>query len=1223
MGETRGFRVAVTAVIALALLWSVSAAPALADELSDLNARVVALHNAGKYIEAAAVGQRYVELAKALHGDHDPKYATALNWLAVVFQRQGRYAEAEPLYKRALEIRERELAPDNLDIAQSLHNLAWLYASQARYADAEQLYKRSLATRERKQGLHDPGLAPTLNNLASLYQSNGRYAEAQVLHKRALAIREKALGPNHPDVAQSLYNLGRLHVQMGSYTDAEPLYKRALAIREKALGPDHPDVAGSLNVLGFLYREQARYVESERLYKRALAIVEKAHGPEHLEVAGTLDNLGDLYRVLGRYADAEPLYKRALAIRETAQGHNQVAVSVSLNVLALLSTSQARYEEAEHLYRRALEIREQELGPDHLDVAQTLNNLGNLYQARGRYADAEPLYKRALAIRETKLGREHPYVAASLSDLAAMYQNQGRYSLAEPLYERSLEIREKVLGPEHPTVAASLNSLAYLYWRQSRYAEAEPLYKRSLAIRQKVLGPEHSSVGQSFGNLANLYKAQGRYTEAEPLYKRSLAIREKAQGPDHPDVGFSLNNLGLLYWKQGRYDEAEPLYKRAIAIHEKTFGPDHPDVAYALGNLGDLYRVRGQYTEAEPLLRRALAIREKALPPDHPFIALDLGYLASLQFSSRRFVESLASIRRATAILIKRGNDQISTRADNDRGEFTRNNWYFQQGVSAAWRISEDDGSQAVELRDESFRTAQWAVETETASALAQMAARFSSSNTTLTTLVRERQDLQSQWQIADKQFSAALSVPADQRAGADQRARTRIAEIHARVAEIDRRLMVEFPEFFALSKPEPLSIEHAAKLLHTDEALVVLLAGHAEETFVWALTREGSAWQRIPIGAKALSAQVQALRAGVDLQDAKLAAQRGKLFDLGLAHDLYKSLLGPVANLIDDKRHLLIVPSGVLTGLPFHLLVVEPPMTPLPNGHQLQSYREASWLIRRHAVTVLPSVSSLRALRIIAKGGQAPKPLIGFGDPVFGPRPALEQAGRPPAQTAMRSGTRAYASYWRGTVADLEALRTGLAPLPETAAELIAVVRKVGGDLKLGPAATETTIKSMDLSQYRIVYFATHGLVGGEIASLAEPALVLTLPNEPTELDDGLLTASEVAQLKLNADWVVLSACNTAAGNKPGAEALSGLARAFFYAGARALLVSHWQVDSDAAVRLTTSTFEALEKDPTIGRAEALRRAMLAMIEDASSPWNAYPDYWGGFSIVGEGGKS
>jgi CHAT domain-containing protein len=137
--------------------------------------------------------------------------------------------------------------------------------------------------------------------------------------------------------------------------------------------------------------------------------------------------------------------------------------------------------------------------------------------------------------------------------------------------------------------------------------------------------------------------------------------------------------------------------------------------------------------------------------------------------------------------------------------------------------------------------------------------------------------------------------------------------------------------------------------------------------------------------------------------------------------------------------------------------------------------------------------------------------------------------------------------------------------------------------------------------------------------AGLAEPSLALTLPKQPTELDDGLLTTSEVVQLKLNADWVVPSACNTAVADKPGAEALSGLARAFFYAGARALLVSHWSVDSEAATRLTTSTFALMKPDMKLGRAAALRNAMLAYMNDKGSPLNAYPVFWGPFSIIGE----
>jgi len=197
------------------------------------------------------------------------------------------------------------------------------------------------------------------------------------------------------------------------------------------------------------------------------------------------------------------------------------------------------------------------------------------------------------------------------------------------------------------------------------------------------------------------------------------------------------------------------------------------------------------------------------------------------------------------------------------------------------------------------------------------------------------------------------------------------------------------------------------------------------------------------------------------------------------------------------------------------------------------------------------------------------------------------------------------------------------LPPLPDTADELNAVAKDLGvaaSDIHLGADASETNVKRAPLADYSIIYFATHGLVAGDVKDLAEPSLVLSIPKQPSELDDGLLTSSEVAQLKLNADWVVLSACNTIAGDKPGAEALSGLARSFFYAGARALLVSHWAVDSEAATRLTTSTFDRLKADPKIGRAEALRQAMLGYLGDPSSPKSAYPAFWAPFALIGEG---
>jgi CHAT domain-containing protein len=212
--------------------------------------------------------------------------------------------------------------------------------------------------------------------------------------------------------------------------------------------------------------------------------------------------------------------------------------------------------------------------------------------------------------------------------------------------------------------------------------------------------------------------------------------------------------------------------------------------------------------------------------------------------------------------------------------------------------------------------------------------------------------------------------------------------------------------------------------------------------------------------------------------------------------------------------------------------------------------------------MTVLPSVSSLRALRHFARATLAKQPFVGFGDP--------ELDGMPNRDRSIDVAT----LFTRGAVADVEAVRE-LPRLPDTADEINALAATLGADdtaIYLQARASEARVRSMDLSDYRILAFATHGLVAGELKGVAEPALVLTPPDEGSEADDGLLTASEIATLDLNADWVILSACNTAAADgTPGAEGLSGMAKAFFYAGARALLVSHWSVNSEAAVAITT----------------------------------------------------
>jgi CHAT domain-containing protein/tetratricopeptide (TPR) repeat protein len=1112
-----------------------------------------------------------------------------------------------------------------------LHAIIWryheLYAA-GNYSAALVEAQKFEAGIKARSGTHNANYSLALNNLANVYRAQGKYAEAEALHKRALAIYE-ALGKDHPDVAATLSNLAGVYEAQGKYAEAEANYKRALAIDEAKLGNEHPEVATLLDNLAQVYANQGKYAEAEALNRRALAIYETKLGKDHPEVATSLHNLATTFERQGKYAEAEAHERRALSIWETKLGKDDNNVAAGLNTLAGVYLHQGKYAEAEAQFKRALSIKERKFGKDHPEGAVLLSNLAVVYAREGKYAEAEMIERRALAIVEKKLGMDHPSVATSLRALASDYADHGNYTEAEALYRRALAIYETKLGNDHPDVAETLTGLASVYEEQAKYAEAETLFKRALGIQEAKLGSEHPTVANTLNALGYMlvFRVHGRYAEAEGLFKRALAIREKALGENHPDVAQSLSNLGLVYAAQGEYDQAEAGIKRALAIREKAWGENHPDVALTLNNLASLYATRGDAENA------------------------------------------LAYSRRATAALIAHAATDTAAGGQNDKtGELIEQRAeYFRLHVANLAAAGRKGIEPQSSLAPEGLEIAQWAGSSSAAGAVQQMAVRFAAGNDALANLVRERQDLAALWRDRDKTLVGGLSKP-EQNRSTIEGLRKELSEIEKKSAAASARLEHEFPEYAALTNPKPLKASQIQALLGGDEALLFWLVGN-KESYVFALTREAFEWKTIPLGAPVLSEKVTAFRHGLDVdalrrglervdctqaeadkrglsrvecgqalaKECEEAEKRGLaredcttaqgprgLFDLVLAHELYAVLIGPVERLLRDKRHLIVVPSGALTALPFHLLVTEKPGAAVPQvkaPRDLAAYRDAAWLLKRHAVSVLPSVANLKALRMFARKDLGSKPMIGFGDPIFGPEAAPEASQRTAQARALV--TRSYTDYWQGAGIDRSKLAQALPRLPDTADELKAVAQKLGApasDIKLRKDASETNVKRAPLADYRVVYFATHGLVAGDIKGLAEPSLALTIPKEPSDLDDGLLTASEVAQLKLNADWVVLSACNTIAGDKPGAEALSGLARAFFYAGAHALLVSHWAVDSNAATRLTTATFDIMKSDPQLGRAEALRRAMLAYMNDATGPLNAYPALWAPFVIVGEG---
>ncbi|MCK6453386.1 MAG: CHAT domain-containing protein, partial [Alphaproteobacteria bacterium] len=435
-----------------------------------------------------------------------------------------------------------------------------------------------------------------------------------------------------------------------------------------------------------------------------------------------------------------------------------------------------------------------------------------------------------------------------------------------------------------------------------------------------------------------------------------------------------------------------------------------------------------------------------------------------------------------------------------------------------------------------------------------------------------------------------------------EQRLRDELTRLGAEVDRLDRDIAERFPGFAELSDPRPLELAAAQALLKPGEAMLVYAVGH-EQSFLWVVRRDAAAFVPLAVGQEELVGQVAALRAAVD-PSAMGDPASPPAYPVAGAARLHRAIMTPAAPHLAGASHIIVVPDGPLQSLPFAILVDDAAAKP------------TAFLARKYAFSTLPGVSSLRALRRFARGSKASLPFVGFGDPVLAP-----VAGRAARQGRVRA---APASLFRqGAVADAAALRR-LPSLPESAGELRMLAKLLKAEERhvvLGADATETRLRQTDLTKFRVVAFATHGLTSGEFPGVAEPALVLSPPQRPSPEDDGLLTASEIARLSLDADWTLLSACNTAAADgTPGAEGLSGLARAFFYAGSRALLVSHWPVESRAAPILTTGAIGALAREPGIGRAEALRRSMLEMMERNNY---AHPMFWAPFVVVGEGGPA
>ncbi len=925
------------------------------------------------------------------------------------------------------------------------------------------------------------------------------------------------------------------------------------------------------------------------------AIEDLTTAAERASVAGAGDLEAQILLALSNLEVTGGSFARTIEHLEQAAGR---VTAERGGLLVLIRALQARryaqrgyMRQAEKALRQAAAVRRR--AGAHLpkpiqaqDDSQIALARGEVAWRRGRLGEAERALREGLrvAARSPRLKRTW-YLENATSKLAVVLSYQGR------LLEAEVEARHAVLGTleklgrNHVHTANTAITLSSVLAQQGRYADAEALVRVALDVYRRVGASDGSrAVGRARKALALALVGQARWADALAEYDW---IRDHAA--DAPAAERLLNDpeIVLALVRGGRLQEGLEIAERVITGRSGTLGRRDPVVVVYRG-------------------LRAVILAERGEPQ-----------------------EALAEFGAVTPLLLARApeaDDETSSRTTRDR----RMAFILDRHVRL---LAEAQGTPLAAGMDpvaEAFRLAEVVRGRAVERALDASAARAAAATPTLAALVRRQQDAGKQLAALYGGLASLLTVAHDQAdARTAEELRAEIGRLRAERAAADAEIRSAFPAYAELVRPSPATLDRVRAALRAGEALVALFASE-DRTLVWGVRATGPvAFASAPLGRRALADAVAKLRHAMDAP----AQTLGDIpeFDLATAYGLYRRVLEPVRSAWEASKSLIVVPDGPLGQLPFALLPTAPVTLGPEQGALFSRYRRVPWLVRTHAVTVLPSAGALATLRALPPAAADRRPFVGFGDPYFSTEQAREADEA--ATATRRRGAVGFRNLGRR-----EGERVGLGTLPrlpDTAEEILSMARALGADpardVFLGRRATEAAVEQGDLGRYRVVAFATHGLVAGDLDGLTQPALALTSPEVTPGGGDGLLTLENILGLSLDADWVVLSACNTASGNGAGSEAVSGLGRAFFYAGARALLVSHWAVETTSARALTTELFRRQAAAPQLARSRALQQTLNWMIDDAalSNPATgqvlasyAHPIFWAPFVLVGDGGS-
>jgi CHAT domain-containing protein/Tfp pilus assembly protein PilF len=991
------------------------------------------------------------------------------------------------------------------------------------------------------------------------------------------------------------------------------------------------------------------WTEADAAFEEALRRLEHADPSFRAQV---LRAWGDTFTTRNDSVEAERRYQQALELDQ--RGAIGLAVALDHQLLGVSARERGDPDTGEPHLREALKIRQQRAAGS-LEEASTLAELGALEQSRGRMDASEALLRQALEL-QTRIAPDSLDTARTLYLLGFAVLNND-LPQAEAHLRRSLALCER-LAPRSLHMSDSVNGVGVVTGIKGDIHGAADYFRRALALRE-ALRPGDPRIDLYLSNLGKASEIEGDLVQAEDYYRRALAGAER-QNPHSPRSALLRLNVGLLALAQGDLEAAEAELRRALAISERL-GPRGTDTRSALSSLAFVALARGDAAAARDLLKPALDI-DAEQSPDGISMANDLTAMSR----AKRLLGDLAGAEAAAqhALRIREVQSPHSTdmaevlhalaAAAIDRGEPARAAELYGRALTFYRRMAPGSASEAEthhalglaytkmdkgDLALDSFCSALDSLESQgarlggTDSSHVSFRARYSGYyHDCLVALVSagrapeavqvlERARARSLLALlAEREVVFAADVPpalATERRLANvdyERAQAAVSRLSAKTGEAEVAKLLErqreartrqeevasrirkaSPRFASLQYPTPL--DRAAVRAALDPGTLLLSYSVGEnETVLLALAPTADPgvglWvERLPVGERALRGKIEALRHAI--QD---PAVTPPVALVAQAADLYRLLIGPVEAQVAASERVLLMPDGPLHSLPFAALVRQPPGA------------RSSFFVEWKPLHIVPSATVYAELRKSRRdtGAAADARLVAFGDPRYPPAAGGRIAVV--ANPVLRDVTRSFA----------------LTPLPLTRREVDGVARffPSRAEKYFGLEATEERAKALDRSA-RYVHFACHGYLDPRFP--LNSALALTIPAAPADgQDNGLLQAWEIFdQMRIDADLVVLSACDTALGKETGGEGLLGLTRAFLYAGARSVLGTLWGISDTASPLLMERFYRHLRSGKS--RDAALQAAQVDFIRGRVAVPGltpsavAHPFRWAAFQLSGD----